>query len=131
VLVIKVLPDGRHNDSAIMGLTHVEIPNYRFPTYGYNKTSNRITQFTSSFTFVGPFTIQTVYGPKASRHVRSQYGRGTTREDRENGDVTLGFHESCHRRDYVAFLTGHALPELKVETGMTIRRYDAAVSRFE
>ena len=50
----------------------------------------------------------------------SCYGRGTTTQDRAKGDITLGFHESCHRADYASSLTslvGFPLsPELTDQT---------------
>jgi hypothetical protein len=47
------------------------------------------------------------------------------------GDVTLGFHESCHRADYVAYLKTNTLPDPPaLAIGMTEGAYKAAVAAF-
>jgi len=130
-LVLKVSPDGKNADPNIIGYTHVEFSEYRYPAYRFDVTTKKITRFLGQFQWTGPITIQTQYGPTASRHVPSLYGRGTTDEDIQNGDRTLGFHESCHRRDYVEYVTSHALPVLQMERGMTVEQYEAAVSLFK
>ena len=127
---IRVLPDGKSSDRAISGYTIHTLPPYRFPMYQCYRGSTRIARFDRPFTFQGDITIQTMYGLDASQNMYSRYGRGTTDEDRRNGDVTLGFHESCHRRDYMEYLTTHPLPEVKLTVGMTVRQYETAVKSF-
>ena len=97
---------------------------------GYSQEDGKITQFDAKFTWKGKITIQTVYN-KGKATDLSCYGRGTTPEDIENGDITLGFHESCHRADYVNYLKNNALPkppELKI--GMSASSYDTAAKAF-
>ncbi len=91
----------------------------------------RITEFNGSFEFTGPITIQTVYGPGASKNGLSLYGRGTTEEDKANGNITLGFHESCHRLDYVEYLASNPLPAFPLKAGMTVQQYNTAQEIFE
>lgn len=43
------------------------------------------------------------------------YGRGTTPADRDAGNVTLGFHESCHRADLLAYLRTEPIPTLDID----------------
>jgi hypothetical protein len=48
-----------------------------------------------------------------------------------NRDITLGFHENCHQRDFVAHLSAHPLPEPPaMSLGMAAADYDADVKRF-
>lgn len=62
----------------------------------------------------------------------SCYGRGTTPEDVRAGNVTLGFHESCHRNDFVAYLKAHPLPDPpKLTIGMTGSQFEEAVAAFQ
>lgn len=56
-----------------------------------------------SLEWTGTLIIQTNYPEGLKRSDRSAYGRGTG-PDVPNGNVSLGFHESCHRRDYLAYL---------------------------
>jgi hypothetical protein len=76
------------------------------------------------------FTIQTVYDPGAKAEDKSAYGRGTTWEDGWNGDITLGFHESCHRADHLEFLRTHAPPVFGGKVGMTEAQYKQAWTNF-
>jgi hypothetical protein len=90
----------------------------------------RIIRFNGAFEFTGPITIQTVYGPGVSKHQPSLYGRGTTERDREDGNTTLGFHEHCHRCDFVEYLLTNPLPEVDIHPGMTVRQYEILQQNF-
>ncbi len=69
-------------------------------------THHKIVKFIGNVAWHDTITIKTTY-PSGSRPEQlSGYGRGTTLDDIRNGDSTLGFHESCHRRDYVALAQG-------------------------
>lgn len=78
-----------------------------------------VEHFDTKFVWKMTIAIQTVYvDPKDASRV-SCYGRGTTDADVRNRNVTLGFHESCHRADFVTYLTTHPLPALpKLQVGM-------------
>lgn len=46
-------------------------------------------------------------------------------------DITLGFHESCHRNDYVAYLGVHRLPDPpKLAIDMTVADFEKATAVF-
>jgi hypothetical protein len=79
----------------------------------------------------GLLRIQTVYGTGASPAGFSAYGRGTTPQDVFAGNVTLGFHESCHQQDYLDYLRTAPFPGLHAKIGMTIQDFQAAYRRFE
>ena len=55
-------------------------------------------------------TIQTTYASDAKATDISGYGRGTTSSDIAAGDITLGFHESCHREDFTERLKQVPVP---------------------
>jgi hypothetical protein len=98
---------------------------------GYESSGGKITKFAGKFTFNGTIRIQTKYAADSTVSTLSCYGRGTTDADVKNRDITLGFHESCHRADYEAFLTAHALPDPPdLSIGMPVSDYEKAVSAF-
>jgi hypothetical protein len=93
----------------------------------YESQNDKITKFSGKFTFTGKIQIQTSYAADSTAKTVSCYGRGTTATDVKSGDITLGFHESCHRADYEAYLKAHALPDPPTMTiGMKPADYDAA-----
>jgi hypothetical protein len=62
--------------------------------------------------------IQTTYRKRGLETAISGYGRGTTADDIKAGDVTLGFHESCHRNDFINYLNTQKLPNFDGAPGM-------------
>lgn len=56
-----------------------------------------------SLHWTGTLIIQTNYPSGLKATDRSAYGRGTG-PDVANGNVSLGFHESCHRSDFLAYV---------------------------
>jgi len=98
---------------------------------GYDSANNRVTKLRGKFKMQGTVTIQTAYGPNAKPGDVSGYGRGTTTEDEKSGNVTLGFHESCHRGDFLAYLKNNALPEFSGEVGMAVGEFTAAGRKFQ
>jgi hypothetical protein len=99
---------------------------------GYDADAHgKITRFSGKFTWKGTVVIQTAYGPGAAPDQVSCYGRGTTAEDLRDGNVTLGFHESCHRDDYAGYLKANSLPDPPaMSIGMKAKDYDAATADF-
>jgi hypothetical protein len=99
---------------------------------GYSADGHgKIVKFDGKFTWKGTVVIQTNYGSGASADQVSCYGRGTTDGDQRDGNVTLGFHESCHRDDYAAYLKANSLPEPPaMSIGMKATDYDTAVADF-
>jgi hypothetical protein len=76
------------------------------PFYERN-ARHQILKFTSKFIWHSTITIQTAYATGVGPDQLSGYGRGTTTEDVRNGDVTLGFHESCPQ-ERLHRVPGHA-----------------------
>jgi hypothetical protein len=97
---------------------------------GYDADADgKITKFNGKFTFKGTIQIQTNYAADSTASTLSCYGRGTTSTDVANRDITLGFHESCHRADYQAFLKAKALPDPPtMAIGMKATDYDKAAA---
>lgn len=85
-----------------------------------------VSKLTTPFSMKGVITIQTSYGPSAMANRPSSYGRGTTEEDIKAGDTTLGFHESCHRADLLAYLGANPLPTFIGKVGMTTSEFERA-----
>jgi hypothetical protein len=75
-------------------------------------------------------TILTTYASGASASGKSGYGRGTTDDDKKKGNVTLGFHESCHRQDHQDFIKNHTLPKFGGKAGQTIQEYNDAYDAY-
>jgi len=104
----KVVADGAAASGA--GETSFTQPGWTSPGYSTDP-HHKIVKFNGKFTWKGTITVQTVYAAQARPDQLSGYGRGTTDADVRSRDITLGFHESCHRRDYEAYLKAHPLPE--------------------
>lgn len=79
---------------------------------------------------VGVMTIQTKYASSAKATDTSGYGRGTTDADIAAGNTTLGFHESCHREDYLTFLKNNPLPSFTGAVGMTTAQFALAKKKY-
>jgi hypothetical protein len=75
-------------------------------------------------------SIQTTYASGASPSGKSAYGRGTTDDDKKKGNVTLGFHESCHRQDHQDYIKNHALPVFGGKAGQSVDDYNAAYDTY-
>jgi hypothetical protein len=97
----------------------------------YDSADGKITKFNGKFTFKGTIKVQTNYAADANSSTLSCYGRGTTDTDVKNRDITLGFHESCHRADYQAYLKANALPDPPtMSVGMKASDFDRAAADF-
>lgn len=126
---VKVLPDRQNSsidkDSAETFIEFAETT-YLFPGY---KTimvdgQEKISKLKGKFSFSGTITIQTTYGNSTSATDTSKYGRGTTEEDKENGDITVGFHESHHRQALLWYLQNKPLPEMELKAKISSDQYD-------
>lgn len=102
-------------------------PSYSWIRKGGLKTVNKIS---GPVQIKGTVRIQTAYGPKANPADRSAYGRGTTPEDERTGNTSLGFHEACHRSDYIKYLKTKAFPVFSGKVGMTEQQYKQAQTSF-
>ena len=94
--------------------------------YVHSKDTGKILSWT-----VLPYQVDIVtqYGT-GTPNADAAYGRGTTEKDIETGNVTLGFHESCHRADMLAYLTGHPLPAAPSKTGITTDEGDTLIAAY-
>jgi hypothetical protein len=126
----EIVADGM-GDNANGAETSASIPTWKTPRYRYD-ASDKITRFRTKFKWRGTITIQTVYGGSASAQSVSCYGRGTTTRDVSNRDITLGFHEHCHREDLRSYLANHALPDPPTfRTGMSKTEFRRRISAFD
>ncbi|HVV17440.1 MAG TPA: hypothetical protein VHH90_09580 [Polyangia bacterium] len=127
----EILADGSGGPSAgaetkFSGGSAFSSPGYRMDSH------HKIVSFDGKLEWRGTIRIQTSYASGARPSDVSCYGRGTTAADVAAGDVTLGFHESCHRADYTAYLKANTLPEPPaLAIGMTEGAYRAAVAAFK
>ena len=90
-----------------------------------------VSKLTSPFSLKGIISVQTRYGRGAMAHQPSAYGRGTLDEDTKVGNTTLGFHESCHRVDFLAYLAANLLPTFEGKAGMTTDEYERSVKALK
>lgn len=94
-----------------------------------DKKKNKVTKLTGPAPVI-TVTIQTRYKTASSATGKSAYGRGTTDQDKKDGNTSLGFHEACHRQDYLDFLKNHTLPKFGGKVGQTIEQYEKAVDDY-
>ena len=74
-------------------------------------------------------TIWTEYGTFDPEGLAA-YGRGTTDPDKKEGNVTLGFHESCHRADLLDYLLINDPPQFAGTESMTAKQAQEAISTY-
>jgi hypothetical protein len=134
-LVVEVHPDGKTTDKAQTGKaeTKPDVTGVRvlFPDRSVASSKpDVVASVDSPLVVKGTIKVQTVFGPGASPKDKSGYGRGTTKEDREAGNTSLGFHESRHRADIIAYLRDRPLPRFGGKVGMTMKEFDAAQKTF-
>jgi len=124
----KLVADGK---SASGINTSVGKPASSSPGYETD-ADGKISKFLGKFKWRGVIDIQTVYGPESTASDVSCYGRGTKKDDVQNRDITLGFHEHQHQLDYINYLQNHSLPALPaMRIGMTPTEYTDETTRFK
>ena len=98
------------------------------PKVDASKPPGKDTQW--QFT-VAPITVKiwTEYGSFDPESLAA-YGRGTTDGDRKDGNVTLGFHESCHRADLLAYLQNNDPPEFKGRGDFSAAQVQDAINTY-
>lgn len=124
VLTLKLKKD-RSDIAGIQGaLTHFKhtASGQIFKTPDSN---GKVKSFTNTLAWV--ITIITDYG-SGKPDEDSAYGRGTTPDDKKNGHVTLGFHESCHRDLLLNYFRNTALPVFDGAVGDLIVDFEAKVA---
>lgn len=75
--------------------------------------------------------IQTTYAANAKPEGPSAYGRGTTAEDKKEGNTSLKYHEGNHGQDYMNYVTDNPFPELVINEPLTQAEYDQAYKDWE
>lgn len=133
---IEVLPDSFVSETRPRAeTTESGLPAYRISAV--HLEHGKVKSY--SFVWKGTITIQTTFPANLKPTDTSAYGRGTG-DDLKTGNVTLGFHESCHRNDYMAYIsksdelattgscTPYTLPE--ASPGVTIQWTIAKFPRF-
>ena len=132
---VEVLPDATGAD--ITGAkTTISGDGVTYSTPGYSGHKRKdgtevIDSLDGPYEIKGTITIQTVYGAGSKATDTSVYGRGTTAKDKADGNTSLGFHEYCHRQDYLGYLKSKPLPVFTGKAGMTATAYQAAATAFE
>jgi hypothetical protein len=137
----EIIADGTSTDKSVVGHTSFTSDGawpdgsggtVFFQVPGYSLTQKGaltvIDKLNGPVEIKGVVKIQTVYGPGATATQDSAYGRGTTTEDEAAGNTTLGFHESCHRADYLTYLKTKAMPTFGGKVGQTEQQYGAAIT---
>jgi hypothetical protein len=124
---VVVKPDTTTKDKEMTGQAQTNCNlDWKTPSYEFNG---------DTVTKVGTLppvnmTIQTVYGPNVTAKSKSDYGKGTTKEDQEAGKTNLGHHEGSHGTDAMQFLKDHPLPVFTGKEGMTVDEYNQAVDKY-
>lgn len=99
------------------------------------KPTDKIVALAGKAKITGTATIQVVYGTVGGQRVKPEeeaaWGRGTTTADAAAKDITVGFHESCHRDDYVTYLMANLpIQSASFKVGMTVAEHGAEVTRI-
>lgn len=140
---VEVLPDGQVGDESkakkavttykAVGSIGPDGAFRRGPRYSFQRQGRLdvVVGITKRAEVKGVLRIQTSYGPGSSPEAISVYGRGTTPQDQFAGNVTLGFHESCHRQDYLNYLRTAPFPQFRGKVGMSKEDFEAAYLRFD
>ena len=126
---VKILQDGTDSSLGSEGNTTVIVTS-QVP---FTSTGGKIDGFTVT---TPTATIQTFYGPSATRSGPSGYGRGTTAEDTAGGKVTsksttLSFHESMHGLDFMQFVEANNPPQFGGTKGMTETNFKAKIAEYQ
>ena len=99
------------------------------------KQTDKVSALKGRAKITGKVTIQVVYGTVGGVRVKPEeeaaWGRGTKSGDASAKDITVGFHESCHRDDYIAYLKANLpIQSTGFKVGMTVADFDAEVTRI-
>jgi hypothetical protein len=127
--IVKILQDGTDSKLGAEGNTTIIVTS-QVP---FTSTGGKIDGFTVS---TPTATIQTFYGPSATRSGPSGYGRGTTAEDIAGGKVTpkstsLSFHEGMHGLDFMQFVEANNPPQFGGTKGMTETNFKAKIAEYQ
>ena len=137
-ITVEVLADAIDKDKNSTGTTTCWWKDYKFvppvPVYDQSSGLAFVSSISNTPQVTAVLGIQTTYTKKYAEYLISGYGRGTTTQDIKDGNVTLGFHESCHRDDFISYLNTQNLPAFDGGVGMVSQEFlddwSAFVSAF-
>jgi hypothetical protein len=129
-VIVTILPDKTSKNAKLAGRaeTNVNLDWGKLP--GYQHRSGVVTGLDDKCPPIR-MTIQTTYGVGAQAQDPSAYGRGTTEEDKQVGNTTLGFHEGQHGLNYLQYLKDNPLPKFLGKVGMNVEAYKAAMTAYQ
>lgn len=129
-ITAKVLADGTDDSLVDRAETRMNLV-WNVTTPGYSFAGTVVKKLEAKATLTITLTLQTFYGNGVNPTSQSAYGRGTTKEDKASGDVTLGFHEANHRQDYLNFVKSFRPPRFSGKAGMKVKDLERAIKEFE
>lgn len=135
LIKVKVVADGKNAGlTAGTAKTRYDATGVKSETPGTRiragNDGDTVFKIVGTVTVKGTVVVQTRYGPGAKATDDSKYGRGTTAQDKLDGNVTLGFHESCHQQDFITYLQTKPLPAFGGRVGQSPEEYTAAAEDF-
>jgi len=115
-LTISILEDLTDQSGVAAGYAQTGAVEDSF-TAGFNwaditvdNQSNKVTAIDGTNILEGLIELRISYASGVNPEQTVAYGRGTTSEDKVNGDITIGFHEHCHLNDWWNYLRSAKLP---------------------
>lgn len=130
---VTVLPD-QYNDATVPeNMAFTEVILQPTPPQNVMVDSQNIV---ASFNPPPPIRVQIRTRYRRSREDSnksdgSQYGRGTTNEDKTKGNTSVKFHESRHGIDAFEFLRNNPPPQFTGTAGITLDEFNKAVDDYE
>lgn len=129
-VIVTILPDKTSKDAKLAGHAETKFDMDWGKLPGYQHRDGNITKLDGKLPPIR-MTIQTTYGVGATAQDTSDYGRGTTEEDKAASNKSLGFHEGQHGLDYLKYLKENPLPQFLGKVGMKVEEYKAAVEAYK
>lgn len=131
---VRVLPDNQNDRSIAAGSAKTRIMISRglqsIAALSWDTRNGKVSGLSAKLVVRGVYEVQTSYGRKSKPTDPSRYGRGTTVKDKGAGDVTLGFHESCHREEFLDYLLNTPFPQFSGRIGMSESNFVDADTKF-
>lgn len=124
---VKLMKDLSGDASAGDAITDLRSKPAGKVTYQSDRPGGTVTSVNNGLKW--SVEIQTRYGA-GTPEGDSAYGRGTTKADKESGNVSLGFHESCHRSDFLNYLRNTPTPVLGAKKDQSTADADKAIAKY-
>ncbi|MGY8770897.1 MAG: hypothetical protein ACKVH8_21000 [Pirellulales bacterium] len=122
---VRILPDLYNQPDVDAAKTTFEL---KVITPGYSSSASkypRVTKYQNKVQW--KLILQTAYGKGKSPKTPSGYGRGTTEADLKSDNVLLGFHEYCHRQDYIEYVKTRGLTDFGLKRGILVVKHNQIV----